>query len=122
MYSVDRTGGTAVISIDSSIEKGAKTDFDLLKEQCLKLREEGILSIILEMSRIENASSLILGTVILIQKKLEPLNGKIAIAAPTEKLRRILEITGMNKIIRVYDSKEKALNVLDRRAKPQPVH
>ena len=112
MYSVRKIDDTSIIDLDSSIEKGAKENIDALKEQCRKLQEEGIRNIILNMRQVENAPSIVLGTIIVLQKRLRSAEGEIAILSPTDRLRRILEITKMDKIIGVYGTEEEALEAV----------
>ncbi len=112
MYSVRKIDDTSIIDLDSSIEKGAKENIDALKEQCRKLQEEGIRNIILNMRQVENAPIIVLGTIIVLQKRLRSAEGEIAILSPTDRLRRILEITKMDKIIGVYGTEEEALEAV----------
>ena len=109
MYSVKKDGETAIVTLDSSIERGSKEDIDSLKNQCKQLQEEGVRNIILNMQHVENAPSIVLGTIIVLQKRLRSAEGEVAILNPTERLLRILEITKMDKIIGVFKSEEEAL-------------
>ena len=110
MYSVKKIEDTAIISLDSSIEKGSKEDIDTLKDQCRQLQNEGIRNIILNMQQVENAPSIVLGTIIVLQKRMRASEGEVAILNPTDRLVRILEITKMDKIIGVFSSEDEALN------------
>ena len=110
MYSVKKIEDTAIITLDSSIEKGSKEDIDILKDQCRQLQNEGIRNIILNMQQVENAPSIVLGTIIVLQKRMRASEGEVAILNPTDRLVRILEITKMDKIIGVFSSENEALN------------
>ena len=110
MYSVKKIQDTAILTLDSSIEKGSKEDIDALKGQCRQLQDEGVRNIILNMQQIENAPSIVLGTIIVLQKRMKASEGEVAILNPTDRLLRILEITKMDKIIGVYNSEETALD------------
>jgi len=110
MYSVKKIQDTAILTLDSSIEKGSKEDIDALKNQCRQLQDEGVRNIILNMQQVENAPSIVLGTIIVLQKRMKASEGEVAILNPTGRLLRILEITKMDKIIGVYSSEETALD------------
>ena len=112
MYSIRKIGDTAIINLDSSIERGSKEDIDNLKEQCHQLQDEGIRNIILNMNEVENAPSIVLGTIIVLQKRMKTSDGEVAIMNPTDRLTRILEITKMDKIIGVFNSENEALSSL----------
>ena len=115
MYSVKKNGETAIITLDSSVERGTKEDIDSLKNQCKELQDEGIRNIILNMQHVENAPSIVLGTIIVLQKRLRSAEGEVAILNPTDRLVRILEITKMDKIIGVFKSEEEALGAIGMR-------
>jgi len=110
MYSVKKIDDTAIITLGSSVERGSKEDIDALKNQCRELQNEGIRNIILNMQEVENAPSIVLGTIIVLQKRMRASEGDVAILNPTNRLVRILEITKMDKIIGVYNSEETALD------------
>ena len=112
MYSVRKFEDTAILTVDSSIERGSKEDVDSLKNQCMELQEQGVKNIILNMQQVENAPSIVLGTIIVLQKRLRTTEGEVAILNPTERLQRILEITKMDKIIGVFKSEEDALSAV----------
>jgi stage II sporulation protein AA (anti-sigma F factor antagonist) len=110
MYSVKKIDDTAIISLGSSVERGSKEDIDALKSQCRELQNEGVRNIILNMQEVENAPSIVLGTIIVLQKRMKASEGEVAILNPTNRLTRILEITKMDKIIGVFNSEEEALS------------
>ncbi len=112
MYSVKKIDDTAIITLDSSIEKGSKENIDAFKNQCRELQNEGVRNIILNMQEVENTPSIVLGTIIVLQKRMRASEGDVAILNPTNRLVRILEITKMDKIIGVFNSEEEALNSL----------
>ncbi len=112
MFSVRKVEDTAILTLDSSIERGSKEDIENFKGQCTALQSEGIRNIILNMQLVENAPSIVLGTIIVLQKRLKNSDGNIAIANPTERMTKIFQITNMNKVIGIYGTEEDALNSL----------
>ena len=112
MFSVRKVGDTAIIAFDSSIEKGSKEDLESFRTQCNALQNEGIRNIILNMEQVENAPSIVLGTIVVLQKKLSNADGRITISNPTDRMMKIFQITKIDSIISIFGTEEDALNAL----------
>ena len=112
MFGVRKVEDTAILTLDSSIERGTKEDIEAFKRQCTTLQNEGIRNIILNLQQVETAPSIVLGTIIVLQKRLKNFDGNIAIASPTERMTRIFNITNMDKVIGIYVTEEDALSSL----------
>lgn len=112
MFEIKKENDTAIITIDSTIERSTIEEIEEFKIQCIKLQDEGIFNIILNMEQVENPPSIFLGTIIVLQNKFKNSEGNIAIASPTERIRKIFEITKMDRIIGIYPTQAEALNSL----------
>ncbi len=73
--------------------------------------EKGEKKIILDFSNVKSIDSYALGVFIALQKSLSPEGGKIIVASPSDSIRRILEITSLDRILTVTDSLDEALEV-----------
>lgn len=112
MFNIKKDNDTAIITIDSAIEKSTIEEFEEFRLQCTALQSDGIRNIILNMEKVENPPSIFLGTIIVLQKKFKNSEGNVAIVNPTERIRKIFEITQMDRIISIYGTEEEALNSL----------
>jgi anti-anti-sigma factor len=114
MHVVRKREDVAIVAVDPALSKGDKDELEALKQLCTELQSDGCVHIVLDMSGLEYAPSLVLGSIIVLQKRIKTRDGELAILHPTGRLERILEITRMNKIIRVYDDEEEAIKALVR--------
>lgn len=74
-----------------------------------QLDVEGINKLILDFSQVSFMDSSGIGVVIGRYKKLNAKDGKICIAGVSPSVRRVFELSGMFKIIGLYDSIEEAI-------------
>lgn len=74
-----------------------------------RIDRDNLNKIILDFSRVTFMDSSGIGVVIGRYKKLNLKNGSICIVNVTDSVRRVFELSGMFKIIRVYDSIRQAI-------------
>ncbi|NEZ45613.1 anti-sigma F factor antagonist [Clostridium niameyense] len=77
-----------------------------------RLDRENINKFIMDFSKVTFMDSSGIGVVIGRYKKLSVKNGQIAITNVQEPVKRVFELSGMFKIIKLYDSVEQALENL----------
>lgn len=114
MHVVKKREDVAVVTLDPALAQGDKDELGALKQLCTDLQDEGCAHIVLDMAEVEHAPSLVLGSIIVLQKRIRSQDGELAIVRPTERLKRILEITKMNKIIHIYTTEDEAVEALVR--------
>ncbi len=103
-----RLKDAVVVRMSPSLDMSNSSEFkEWLKKECLK---DDVKKIILDFSGVKSIDSYALGVLISIQKGLRD-NGILIIAAPSESIKRILDITSLNKILLVVDTLEEALEV-----------
>jgi anti-anti-sigma factor len=68
--------------------------------------------IVLDLSGVEYVSSVGLRALILGAKKVAPLGGKIVLSGPTERIVKLLEISGFTSIFTIAATREQALEQL----------
>ena len=112
MHVVKKREDVAIVMVDPALSRGDRDELETLKQLCADLQTEGYVHIVLDMAEVEHAPSLVLGTIIVLQKRIKTQDGELAILRPTERLKRIFEITKMNKIIRIYTDEEEAVKAL----------
>lgn len=74
------------------------------------LDKEGYAKLILDFSGVTFMDSSGIGAVIGRYKKVALRNGKVCIASPKDSVKRVFELSGMFKIISVFDNVEQAVS------------
>lgn len=83
-----------------------------LKQQMLELLDKGATRIVTNLSDVEYLDSTALGVLIGGLKRLRERDGALDIICPNARIRRIFEITGLDKIFDIYSTEEEAINAL----------
>lgn len=103
-----RVGEAVVVRMLPSLDMSNSSEFkEWLKKECLK---DGVKKIVLDFSGVKSIDSYALGILISIQKGLGD-SGDLVIAAPNDSIKKIFDITSLNKILIVVDTLEEALEV-----------
>jgi len=116
MHEVRKHDDIAIITVDPGLARGDHAQLEALKKLCAELQDEGCASIVLDMTRVQNAPSLVLGSIIVLQKRIRNRDGELAIVHPSERLKRTLDITKMSTVIKVHADEQEAIKALVRSA------
>lgn len=81
-----------------------------LKQQIIKLLDEGMLKIIVNLESVEYLDSTALGVLIGGLKRLREREGSLVLICTNNRIKRIFEITGLDKIFSILSSEDEALN------------
>jgi anti-sigma B factor antagonist len=82
------------------------------KEDLVGLIETGVDAIVIDLSRVTFIDSTALGVIIGGVKRLREHDGSLAIVAGSRPVVRILDITGLDKVLTVFDTRAEALAAL----------
>lgn len=80
-----------------------------LKQQIIKLLDEGVLKIIVNLESVEYLDSTALGVLIGGLKRLRERDGSLELICTNNRIKRIFEITGLDKIFNILSSEDEAL-------------
>ena len=72
-----------------------------LYEQLAKLRREGVEHVALNMAEVTFVDSTGLSVLVTLHKRLESVNGELIIFCPSVQLRRLLEVTALDRFLNV---------------------
>ncbi len=75
-----------------------------LKQQMIALLDGGAADIIVDLTQVEYLDSTALGVLIGGLKRLREKNGNLLLVCPNQRVRRVFEITGLDKIFDIYNS------------------
>jgi anti-sigma B factor antagonist len=79
------------------------------KDVLLQAIDDGALRVVVDLAGVTFIDSTALGVLVSGGKRLNRRSGSLAIGCPDEKIRRILEITGLDTVFGVYPTREEAL-------------
>jgi anti-sigma B factor antagonist len=79
------------------------------KEDLVALVDEGATGIVVDLSRVTFIDSTALGVLIGGVKRLAEVDGRLVIVAASKPVVRILSITGLDKVLTIYETRDAAL-------------
>jgi anti-sigma B factor antagonist len=82
------------------------------KVDLLELVESGVDTVVVDLSRVTFIDSTALGVIIGGVKRMRERDGRLVIVAGSRPVVRILDITGLDKVLTVYDTRDEALAAL----------
>jgi anti-sigma B factor antagonist len=82
------------------------------KEDLVGLIESGVEAIVIDLSQVTFIDSTALGVIIGGVKRLRERDGRLMIVAGSRPVVRILDITGLDKVLTVFDTRDEALAAL----------
>jgi anti-sigma B factor antagonist len=83
-----------------------------LKQQMISLLEEGHNEMVVDLSKVEYLDSTALGVLIGGLKRVREREGNLSLICPSPRIRRVFEITGLDKIFDIYNSEDEAKSEL----------
>jgi anti-sigma B factor antagonist len=98
--------GVAVVVLEGEVDLYTAPRF---KDVLLQAIDEGARHVIVDLAGVSFVDSTALGVLVSGGKRLQQTAGGLAIGCPDAKIRRILEITGLDTVFGVYPSRDEAL-------------
>ena len=99
------TSLTAIAGMSGEMNVG---DFEALQTELNRLRESGIIGLVLDVNGLDSLSSAGLGVILDLARVLEERRGKLVLAAPKPKLLGLIEMLGVKEGLNVVDTPEEA--------------
>jgi anti-anti-sigma factor len=104
-----RQGNVLILAPQGRIDHASATDFSIALEPHLAECKSGGVSLVLDFCGIEYISSVGLRALMLAARQVKAQNGQIAIAALTQMVKEVFEISRFNLVYKVYDNVESAV-------------
>ena len=82
------------------------------KDDLLALIDEGVVELVVDLSAVTFIDSTALGVLISGVKRLHDADGRLLVVAGSKPVVRILSITGLDRVLAVYETREDALAVV----------
>lgn len=101
--------GASLISLDGEVDVYTAPQ---LKQQMIVLLECGAKEIVVDLSAVDYLDSTALGVLIGGLKRMRETDGNMLLICPTHRVRRVFEITGLDRIFDIYSTEEEAAGAL----------
>lgn len=108
-------GGRAIFYLEGEFDIYSSPD---LKERLLEAIDGGCNEIIIDLTKVVYVDSTFLGVVVRAVKKTRGRRGKVGLVISDENIRRVFDITGLDRILLTYETNQEAQNGFDRGDKP----
>ncbi len=82
------------------------------KDDLIALIDDGAVDIVIDLSRVTFIDSTALGVIIGGVKRLHDRDGRLALVAASRPVVRILNITGLDRVLTIFDTREAAFAAL----------
>lgn len=79
-----------------------------LKQQMINLLESGNKQMMIDLTKVEYLDSTALGVLIGGLKRMREMDGNMVLVCPSARIRRVFEITGLDKIFDIYNTADEA--------------
>ncbi|MEN6357525.1 MAG: STAS domain-containing protein [Armatimonadota bacterium] len=83
-----------------------------LKQQIINILEDGTKELMVNLTKVDYLDSTALGVLIGGLKRMREVDGNMVLICPSPRIRRVFEITGLDKIFDIYNSEEDAREVM----------
>jgi anti-sigma B factor antagonist len=97
--------GVPVIKLEGEVDVYTAPQ---LKQQMISLLESGTKQIVIDLTKVEYFDSTALGVLIGGLKRMRERDGNLSLICPNPRIRRVFEITGLDKVFDIYNSVDDA--------------
>ena len=108
-FTVEKTGDITIVDVDGQLIVGNRQE---LKQTVLDELEKGDRKFLIDFSKTGYIDSSGLGVLVSLSKKIREHGGDLRLAALNEDLRTLFELTKLDTLFRIADSREDALQGL----------
>ena len=84
----------------------------MIKQQIIGILETGARYLVVNLSKVDYLDSTALGVLIGGLKRMREADGNMLLVCPSPRIRRVFEITGLDKIFDIHDSESEAQEAL----------
>jgi len=103
---VERSANMAVVTLGGDVDLHSAP---LLRDQLTALVDEGARTIVLDLSEATFLDSMALGAILSAKKRLTAEQGHLEVVVPTPEIRRIFEITMLDRVLDLHETRATAL-------------
>ena len=101
--------GTHLIELSGEVDLYTAPEF---KERMVQVIEEGKKHVVVDLSKATFIDSTTLGVLVGGVKRLRPSGGSLALVCSDQNIQKIFEITGLDRVFPIHQSREEALSAV----------
>jgi anti-sigma B factor antagonist len=101
--------GTALVNIEGRLDAAAAPTF---RQQMMDAISQGNVRLVLHIAHVSFMDSTGLGALVSALKAARRANGDITIIAPSPQVQKLLRLTAMNRVFRIFQTHDEALHQL----------
>jgi len=105
-FQVTRTGGVTLVEVEGQLIVGNRQE---LKQKVLEHLEKGDRKFVIDFANTGYIDSSGLGVLVSLSKKIREQGGELRLSSLNEDLRTLFELTKLDTLFRITDTKEQAL-------------
>lgn len=105
----DKVDDVTVVSLVGRIDSTAAQDFE---EKLIEIIDSGINTLVLDFSEIKFISSAGLRVLLLGAKKVKPYGGKLVLAAMSQDVKEVFDISGFSSIFNIHENVNAAVSAV----------
>jgi len=98
---------THLIELEGEVDLYTAPEF---KERIVQVIEDGKTRVVVDLSKATFIDSTTLGVLVGSVKRLRPSGGSLALVCSDQNIRKIFEITGLDRVFPIHESREEALS------------
>lgn len=106
-FQVSRKGGVTLVEVEGQLIVGNRQE---LKQKVLEHLEAGDRKFVIDFANTGYIDSSGLGVLVSLSKKIREQGGELRLSSLNEDLRTLFELTKLDTLFRITDTKEKALD------------
>ena len=106
-YKIDKEGKVAIMTM--MLDNVTMNENVELQNAFTVLLDEGSKDIILDLSKTNFVSSIVLPSLVFMLKRSKEVGGNLIICSVKEPVKRVLDMTNLDKVFDIFDDKEKAI-------------
>ena len=104
--STEQAEGVTIIAFEGSLDTNTAADAQVRLNGLVR---GGATKLLIDFAALEYISSAGIGVVVATAKKLSPAGGSLRLCGLNETVSQIFEITGLNKVFRIFEDRRQAL-------------
>lgn len=106
-FTITNQGDVSIVAIDGQLIVGNRQE---LKERMLEALDHGARKLLVDFTKTGYIDSSGLGVLVSLSKKIREQGGELRLAALNEDLRTLFELTKLDTLFQIADSREQALS------------
>jgi anti-anti-sigma factor len=107
IYTIDKQGNAVILTL--ILDNITMYQNEELQKAFTDLLDKGSKNIVLDLSKTDYMSSIVLASLVFMIKRAKEAGGNLVICGVREKVRKVLALTNLDKVFDIFENSEKAV-------------